>query len=365
MTFIHKLMKMIVRSDYEGQLIYSKQGPDSGKIFHVNGGCRRWIVCPKTFEKMGFCWEKVKEVPEQVIAKIPQGEPLGDKLQPAEMRHEKKLPAGTFQSIRYNVSSSFLSGHGIEIGAGPNPQKLPESATCEYFDKRNEQELAALFNVDQRNINKTYSLAAFDQRLPNGADFLIAHNVLEHSSNPVKTLIYWNSLIKDGGIAVISIPDAGCCPDKDRILPSAEHLLLDYLLDRDEDTYESREHIYSFIMGWINEGTYKECDKNTVAWLAHDCAHAAAKRNDLHWHAFNQQTVNYVVDAAAHFGDKKITVLRKATPDHDNPDLRTLGDIILIYRVEGGKADLAESAIPNELEKLYKKLHHAMGRLHC
>ncbi len=231
--------------------------------------------------------------------------------------------------IRNEVSKPFLRGKGIEIGAGASPQKLPKGAVCEYFDKRSTQELAQLFNVNENSLYKVYSLDTYWKRFPEGADFLIAHNVLEHTANPIKSLIEWNNYVKNDGIIVVSLPNFKHCWDKDRLIPSFEHLVLDYLLERDEDSFESREHIYSFLMGWLDEGWIKGRDKYALAWAAHTSA--KAEKNDLHWHAFDIGLTRKVVLLSAFLAGKTIKIEEMRGPDSINS--RTKGDIIVVYRI--------------------------------
>src|SRR4029079_5258312 len=50
----------------------------------------------------------------------------------------------TFQGPRVRGSAPFLRGHGLEIGAGMNPQQLPPGASCELFELRDAEEVARI-----------------------------------------------------------------------------------------------------------------------------------------------------------------------------------------------------------------------------
>ncbi len=266
-------------------------------------------------------------------------------------------------AIRYKVIKSYLQGRGIEIGAGVYPQPLPEGVTCEYYDKRTEQELAQLFQVTEKDIPPVHSLDTFWERFPGGADFLIAHNVLEHTSNPIKTLITWNSYVKDEGVVVISVPDAAYCPDQGRLVPPFEHILYDYLLDRDDDSFESREHIYSFVMGWIDDGFAKDMDKFNIAKRTHECAHAL--QNDLHWHAFNEQLLRSTVTTAALLSKRNITIEAIASPDRAEP-YRTRGDIIYVYRIGknlDGQKEINNAELIETIKETQQKVLEALSKL--
>ena len=106
-------------------------------------------------------------------------------------------------TIRDTFCQAVLRGSGLEIGAGAYPQTLPKGAHASYYDIRNEAETRELFGssvVTARHVD------VIPADFPNGADFLIARNVLEHCSDPIGTLIAWNGSVRDGGTVVISLP---------------------------------------------------------------------------------------------------------------------------------------------------------------
>ena len=105
-------------------------------------------------------------------------------------------------SQRFTASRDYLKGEGIEIGAGPNPQPVPEGVRVSYFDIRDEAELSAYIGLDVQHASLPMSQAR--QTFPEGADFLIAHHVLEHSADPIGTLRQWMGLVKPGGVICYS-----------------------------------------------------------------------------------------------------------------------------------------------------------------
>lgn len=331
---------------YEGKLITGATGKDGGKVYLVENGKKRWISSPDVFQELGFKGENICQISDEELNAIPTGETIGTT--------DKRI-----YEIRYEIIAPFLKGLGIEIGAGAYPQLLPEGATCEYYDKRDEKELAEYFNVDESTINKVYSLDHFNERFPGKADFLIAHHVLEHCSCPISTVIEWNNYVKKGGIVVISVPAADYCPDKGRMVPPFEHVLLDFLLERKDDSFESKEHIYSNLWGWIDDGMTKGLNKFEIAKKAHECT--KKKKNDLHWHAFNEELLKNIIIAAAFFGNKDIKIEATATPMN-----KTLGELIYIYRIENSRVDRKNELFLDffeEVEKIKRKIVNAINRL--
>jgi len=329
--------------DLENELIVSDEKRDFNKVYLVKEGEKRWIMSPTAFEKFGFKWENIKKIPQSIINKIPEGSPIGEST----------------YDIRYRMVGSFLSGKGIEIGAGVNPQRLPKGITCEYFDKRDDGELLKYFGENSKI--KTYPFTQFSHHFPELADFLIAHNVLEHCSNPISTLIEWHNFVKHGGTVVLSVPYHECCPDKGRNVSPFDHILLDYLLERNDDSFESREHIYSNIMGWIDDGGFKDKSKFEVAQSAHQCA--KAKENDLHWHVFSEDVLKMAIQFSALISGKNIIFERVSAPYKKDIVEKTDCEIIVIYRIYNEKIQTMDVMLKQELERTTHLLNEAQVRI--
>lgn len=249
--------------------------------------------------------------------------------------------------IRYRASAPFLRGRGIEIGAGAFPQRIPETVEREFFDIRGRDELREQFASDDVPA-QVYRMEEFSARFPSGADFIIAHQVLEHAPDPIGQLIAWHGMLKSDGVMVISLPYAGTCGDRARAMAPIEHLLLDYLLNRDHLAFESREHVYSFVMGWNEEGVFQGRSKKEVAELAHWSANR--EFNDLHWHTFDERLSEEVIRCAAIFADKRVHLMLLSHPQSAG-ELPTMGDVILIYRL-AARTKVEEPADTAIIQKL-------------
>lgn len=220
----------------------------------------------------------------------------------------------------------LLVGRGIEIGAGAFPQSLPEQAQAAHYDIRPEQSAAALFQAPVVNAKP---MEAIPGDFPDGADFLIANNVLEHAPDPIGTLRNWNGYLRDGGVVILSLPHLWFCPDVNRQVPTLDHLIHDHLDSADGDDFSSREHAAAFILGWSSDFAAAEhlVDIPTFSQRALDSIRTA--RHDIHWHALDTKLSLEIVAAAAMFGGATIEVLKVASPE-----LRqTVGDILIAYRI--------------------------------
>jgi SAM-dependent methyltransferase len=329
--------------DLENELIESDEKKDFNKVYWVKNGEKRWIMHPGIFEKLGFKWENIKKIPQSIIDTILEGLPIGESV----------------RDNRYRMAEPFLSGRGIEIGAGMNPQRLPEGVVCEYFDKRNDEEFLKYFAENSKI--KTYPMTEFSLYFADLSDFLIAHNVLEHCSNPISTLIGWHNLVKHGGTVIISVPYHECCPDKGRNVSPFDHILLDYLLERNDDSFESREHIYSNIMGWIDDGGFKGKSKLEVAQSAHQCAKAEV--NDLHWHVFSEDVLKMIIMFSALITGKNIIFERVAAPYKTDIVEKTDCEIIMVYRIYNEIPQSIDGVLKQELEKTRHLLNAAQVRI--
>ncbi len=260
---------------------------------------------------------------------------------------------------RFEATKAFLRGKGIEIGAGANPQHLPDGATCEYYDIRTTEQLAVLFKseikYDVRSVDEVPS------RYPGGVDFLIAHNVIEHSSDPIGLLKRFQSYVRDGGTLVISLPFMEVCPDDQRLAAPLEHLVLDHILERGDDAFESREHIYSFLLGWVDHIWLQgETQKNYARFLLSE-----ARRNghDLHWHAFDTMNAMQIIEAACRLDGIGAELLAWMTPDTEPA---TSSDIIGVYRINRKSRVYVgfNSEVVDLLVALHERLSRAISALH-
>lgn len=205
-------------------------------------------------------------------------------------------------ATRDGLGKLFCKGEGIEIGAGTLPTAVARNTIVHYADKRTPEELKSYFSTS--DVVKVQSLSLLEGKK---FDFLMAHHVLEHSANVIQTLIYWLSLLKDDGILFISLPNMHITPDASRLLTPPTHFLLDYINQTTEDDFESREHICSFLWGWIDVGGLKDKTKLEAAALVAGSLNSGV--NDLHWHTFNIDTMKFVVEMAAAFSGRTVEVL--------------------------------------------------------
>lgn len=250
--------------------------------------------------------------------------------------------------VRAEIAAPFLSGRGLEIGAGQFPHRLPDKASALYFDKRDAEGLSIHFGgsipYEVRDISDISS------HFPDGADFLIAHNVLEHCPDVIGTLIGWHSNVKNEGVVVLSVPEQRfTAGDSRRLVAPIRHLLEDYLFSRNGDSFESRQHIYDFCLNWdIARWTesWRSLERDEFASFLLDNAHRGG--HDCHWHALPDQTWRRAVAAALAYGGRGATLLGAWTPESLG-EYVPQGEVIYIYRMSKSASRVGFPEISGDL----------------
>jgi len=266
-------------------------------------------------------------------------------------------------NIRYRVSKDYINGHGAEIGAGAYPSLLPQKCKCNYFDTRNREELGRYFGAMSIPLDHVYNIKEFRRILTNGADFIIAHNVLEHCPNPIQTLKHWHELCKDGGKMVLSVPQNGFGPDGNRLPATFEHLLFDYLMVRQASDFDTREHLYSSMTGF-DKSSFSGIGKLDQARMTHELAREI--NVDAHWHVFTVETLRQTIEAAAYFSGRTVEICSLASANHETTRYRTEGELIMTYKLSSQSLDIVARPHPDievELHRSKNKLEKALALL--
>lgn len=201
---------------------------------------------------------------------------------------------------RKRYGDPIIRGVGVEIGAGLCPIIHDMIEQLYFFDKRNPEEFEAYFNAPP-----PYDILSLDsifKKFPNGVDFVNSHHVLEHTDDPIAALKIWISLLKEDGVLYLSIPSPNNPIEQKRLLTPLRHLLEDHFFERPIGSYESKEHIYSFVTATLR------CGGEWTPWYAKDDFQHYAEYllydverrddHDLHWHTITLETLLSVIEIA-------------------------------------------------------------------
>src|SRR5437764_580057 len=103
-------------------------------------------------------------------------------------------------AVRAKLSRRFISGRGLEIGAGARPFPVPPGAQVSYGDMRDRAALQSYFKTDAvqsgREIDAQTLAAIADASL----DFVISAHVIEHLRDPIGAIVNAIRVLKRGGI---------------------------------------------------------------------------------------------------------------------------------------------------------------------
>jgi SAM-dependent methyltransferase len=198
---------------------------------------------------------------------------------------------------RSRLAGKYLSGTGLEIGAMNRPLRAPSRAKVKYVDIATREESIRKFpELNPRDIVEVDYIAdgfTLEGVPESGFDFLVANHVLEHSHDPVGTLVRWHGVLRDSGILYCSVPIAEMCFDKGRPITPFTHMLEDYLAGISRDPAVARELNLQHYLEWLTISlpaiTGKPPPSNEE--LHQQAADLALRRTEIHFHAFSPQSV--------------------------------------------------------------------------
>jgi SAM-dependent methyltransferase len=152
-------------------------------------------------------------------------------------------------ALREDLARRYLSGTGIEIGAGYWPLRVPPGVVVRHVDYLSREGLAeasAVWGAEAGlDPNAIPRIDVIDdaERLVEFADatedFVVANHFLEHTEDPIGTLENMLRVVRAGGIVFLMLPDARRSWDAQRPRTTVEHLLRDH---REGPHWSRREH---------------------------------------------------------------------------------------------------------------------------
>jgi ubiquinone/menaquinone biosynthesis C-methylase UbiE len=146
----------------------------------------------------------------------------------------------------------LCKGKGLEIGALHKPFDL--DATVIYLDRNRTDFLRTQYRNDPRVNNIVQVQIVWqDSTYPffddNAFDFVINSHVLEHVTNPGRSIAEWLRIIQPGGILYMVVPDKNFCFDRRRAVTTVSHLMNEYDENVNKTTIEHYEDFILYTQG--------------------------------------------------------------------------------------------------------------------
>jgi len=136
-------------------------------------------------------------------------------------------------------------------------------------------------------------------------DFILSSHSLEHTSNPVRALKEWMRVVKPGGAVIVLLPDYRHTFDHRRNPTPIEHMLQDYVLEKDETDSTHLDEILKLhdLSRDPAAGSPDQFRKRSLRNFENRC---------LHHHVFDEHNSRELLEAAG----LTVEILELAKPVH-------------------------------------------------
>jgi len=166
---------------------------------------------------------------------------------------------------RRTLARVYLTGRGIEVGAGTRPWPLPPGTTCYYGDTRNREELATYFLQEGSSFEGIIDAQTFAGIPDRSADFVLSAHVLEHLVDPIGGIAAMIRVARPGGIVMFAVPDKRYTWDNPRPITTLDHLISDYRSGGDDTRFAAcLEHIRYLHPQWADPIPENEHEAHAV-----------------------------------------------------------------------------------------------------
>jgi SAM-dependent methyltransferase len=232
----------------------------------------------------------------------------------------QQAPTPEYLKARNAFAASYLTGEGLEIGPLHQPIPIPDGAAVRYVDRmltadlrREYSELADwdLVEVDVVDDGEKLAKIATESQ-----DFIIANHFLEHTEDPIGTILTHLSKVKPGGVLFYAIPDKRYSFDFRRPVTPLEHLIADHEQGPERSRREHYEDWARLVLvdeggaNWARRAT--ELEEIAYSIHMHVWTQAEFLRLILAIREMNDEAFD--IEACAHRGIEFMVVLRKRGP---------------------------------------------------
>jgi SAM-dependent methyltransferase len=219
----------------------------------------------------------------------------------AALHHDRRKVAESFGyneviASRKALAAAFLTGNGLELGAGNRPWPIPPHTKCHYGDLLDKTGLEHYFKDCDPVYDGTLDGFVDAQTLTGvhsgNLDFVISAHVIEHLADPIGAIRESIRVLRPGGIHLLAVPDMQMTHDRNRPPTTLEHLLSD---ERDGGT-GTRRQAYEEHCRYVHTIYHPPIPEEQFDL---EVARIDECNMDIHWHAWTGVTFRIMLDAIA------------------------------------------------------------------
>ena len=141
--------------------------------------------------------------------------------------------AREIRTVRNGLARRYLRGEGLEVGALHLPLRLPRGARVRYVDRLPveglRQQYPELRHRDLVPVDVVDDGEVLASIADASVDFVVANHFIEHTENPIATLVNQLRVLRPGGVLYLAVPDKRHTFDADREVTPLEHVWRDYV----------------------------------------------------------------------------------------------------------------------------------------
>ncbi len=248
------------------------------------------------------------------------------------------------------------NSRGIEYGALANPIVKKSQNNVIYVDYTSTKELVEKSNTDPNvkesdivgvdvNLSEPESAKALQDRGP--FDYIVASHVFEHLPNSLAWLEEASSLLREGGIISLAIPDKRYTFDFFRRLSEPSDWLTTYIDSSERPTtaqlldHYLNVRVVDTLTAWNEEPTLLKCPRHHNDWVALDLARIG-QLTYTDCHCFVYTDSSFV--AILHYIQSMKLLLNLEVLKVFPPE-RYSNEFIIALRVSSGRKEITHSEV--------------------
>lgn len=279
---LFELRRRALRED--GVLLQSRNSVFGESVYLCIRGRRHSVRNADRVRDLGFKWpEDVLQVPESVLKTyLPGG------IAPGLWSPNMNCTAINSSIDMREYIASKLHGFGLEVGAGASPFPVPLECKVLYGDMLHIEDLRKGLYEGQQPYDLVFpdiitDFNDFRGIADDSLDFIIGCHVVEHTRNPIGSIVAAHRKLKDGGKLLLVVPDKNRTFDHARPITPLEHLFEDYREpDRDRD-YAHYEEFYRLAFRVPDERLVQTVDS------------AFSQNYDIHYHVWDYDSFSKMI----------------------------------------------------------------------